>query len=153
MASEAERLLEGTAWLPEPLRTVGLDMAPAAGSSSAEVPTHLSRACNLAKVGVEGSNPFVRSSPLQTKFSPSFSGPQTSPTAAGFLRDRLGGSRAERYGESLSEGHFLSEAWGLTHLLYKLFSAAFQRVSLVRKSEGWHPIRLLFASIGTANRL
>ena len=32
MASEAERLLEGTAWLPEPLRTVGLDMVPAAQS-------------------------------------------------------------------------------------------------------------------------
>jgi ParB family transcriptional regulator, chromosome partitioning protein len=36
MASEAERLLEGTGWLPEPLRTISLDMAPAAPSDESE---------------------------------------------------------------------------------------------------------------------
>jgi ParB family transcriptional regulator, chromosome partitioning protein len=36
MASEAERLLEGTGWLPEPLRTISLDMAPAAQSDESE---------------------------------------------------------------------------------------------------------------------
>src|SRR5579862_3669344 len=34
---------------------------------------------NLAKVGVEGSNPFARSSLLQPKLSPPLSGPQKSP--------------------------------------------------------------------------
>jgi phosphatidylserine decarboxylase len=47
------------------------------------------------------------------------------------LRDRLGGLRAERYGRLLSEGHFLSEAWGLANLLYKLFRLAFQHFSLI----------------------
>ena len=32
MAREAERLLEGTGWVPEPLRTVSLGTAPAAQS-------------------------------------------------------------------------------------------------------------------------
>ena len=44
----------------------------------------------LAKVGVEGSNPFARSSPLRTKLSPPFSGPPKSPTAAGIRASGLG---------------------------------------------------------------
>jgi len=36
MAKEAERLLEGTGWLPEPLRSAGLDDAPIATSEVGE---------------------------------------------------------------------------------------------------------------------
>jgi len=39
---------------------------------------------DLAKVGVEGSNPFARSSRFSSKLSPPFSGPRKSLTAAGF---------------------------------------------------------------------
>ena len=44
----------------------------------------------LAKVGVEGSNPFARSSPFPTKLSPPFPDPPKSPTAAGFCVTGLG---------------------------------------------------------------
>ena len=54
-------------------------------------------------------------------------------------RVRLGGSRAERYGKSLSEYRFVSEAWGLADLLYKLFSLTFQCPSLIAQPEGWYP--------------
>jgi ParB family chromosome partitioning protein len=36
MAKEAERLLDGTGWLPEPLRGAGLDDAPIATSEDGE---------------------------------------------------------------------------------------------------------------------
>jgi ParB family chromosome partitioning protein len=36
MAREAERLLEGTGWLPEPLRTAGIDAAPATPPEDSE---------------------------------------------------------------------------------------------------------------------
>jgi ParB family chromosome partitioning protein len=36
MAKEAERLLEGTGWLPEPLRGAGFDEAPDAPSKDSE---------------------------------------------------------------------------------------------------------------------
>ena len=45
---------------------------------------------NLAKVGVEGSNPFARSSRHRPKLSPRFSDPLKSPTAAGFCASGLG---------------------------------------------------------------
>src|SRR5207342_2269456 len=45
---------------------------------------------NLAKVGVEGSNPFARSSRLGTKSSPQILGPAKTPTAARFLQRGLG---------------------------------------------------------------
>ena len=48
------------------------------------------RGTNLAKVGVEGSNPFARSSRLQPKLSLPFSGPRKSPTAAGIRATGLG---------------------------------------------------------------
>ena len=57
-------------------------------------------------------------------------------------RVRLGGSRAERYGKSLSECRFVSEAWGLADLLYKLFRLRFQEVSVVVEPESRHPLRL-----------
>ena len=46
-------------------------------------------------------------------------------------RIRLGGSMPEPYAESLSEFRFVSEAWGLADLLYKLFSPTLQRPSLI----------------------
>jgi ParB family chromosome partitioning protein len=36
MAREAERLLEGTGWLPEPLRTPGIDAAPETQSEDSD---------------------------------------------------------------------------------------------------------------------
>jgi ParB family chromosome partitioning protein len=36
MAREAERLLEGTGWLPEPLRTPGIDAAPETPSEDSD---------------------------------------------------------------------------------------------------------------------
>ena len=48
----------------------------------------------------------------------------------------------ERYGKLLSEWRFLSEAWGLADLLYKLFCMPFQRLSFVFKPEGRYPVRL-----------
>ena len=48
----------------------------------------------------------------------------------------------ERYAKSLSEWPFVSEAWGLADLLYKLFRMPFQRLSFVSKPECRHPVRL-----------
>jgi hypothetical protein len=61
------------------------------------------------------------------------------PNCRRLLRAKLGGSRAERYGKSLSECRFVSEAWGLADLLYKLFSVTFQYSSLIAQPEGWYP--------------
>jgi hypothetical protein len=50
---------------------------------------------------------------------------------------RLGVSRPERYAESLSECRYLSEAWGLADLLYKLFPEVFQSLtSLTNRKVG-----------------
>ena len=68
---------------------------------------------NLAKVGVEGSNPFARSSPLRTKLSPTFSGRQKAQLPQAFARQAWGFESRTRYGKSLSECRFVSEAWGL----------------------------------------
>jgi hypothetical protein len=55
--------------------------------------------------------------------------------------------------ESLSECRFVSEAWGLADLLYKLFRLLFQSLSLVAKAEGWHPGRLHVARHDPSDRL
>jgi hypothetical protein len=53
--------------------------------------------CNPAKVEVEGSYPFARSSRRRPKLSPPFPGPQKSPIAAGIRASGLGvRSRNER---------------------------------------------------------
>ena len=57
-------------------------------------------------------------------------------------RVRLGGSRAERYGKSLPECRFVSGAWGLADLLYKLFWMLFQRLTFVSNQESRYPVRL-----------
>ena len=54
--------------------------------------------------------------------------------------------------EFLSEWRFVSEAWGLADLLYKLFWQRFQKLSLVANQESRYPFRPLRASLGTANR-
>jgi hypothetical protein len=72
---------------------------------------------------------LLQSAPDQT-LSAIFGTPKK-PNCRRHSRVRLGGSRAERYGQFLSEGHFLSEAWGLADLLYKLFRLAFQHFSLI----------------------
>ena len=61
---------------------------------------------------------LLQSVPDQTLSA--ISGSPEKPNCRRLLRDRLGGSRAERYGTLLSERHFLSEAGGLPNLLYKL---------------------------------
>ena len=66
-------------------------------------------------------------------------------------RERLGGSEAERYGKSLSEWPFLSEAWDLADLLYKLFCKQFQWISFVKEPESRYPVRLLLAIVVTPN--
>src|SRR4051794_4648679 len=65
---------------------------------------------------------LLQSAPDQT-LSAIFGTPEK-PNCRRLLRDRLGGSRAERYGKLLSEGHFLSEAWGLADLLLQAFFGA-----------------------------
>ena len=45
----------------------------------------------------------------------------------------------------LSECRFVSEAWGLADLLYKLFSVTFQRPSLIAQPEGWYPFAPILA--------
>ena len=60
-------------------------------------------------------------------------------------RVRLGGSRAERYGKSLSEWRFLSEAWGLADLLYKLFWQRFQQLVSLGSRKVGIPFASLFA--------
>jgi hypothetical protein len=91
---------------------------------------------------------LLQSAALQT-FS-AFSGTAKKPNCRRLSRDRLGGSRAERYGQLLSEGHFLSEAWGLPDLLYKLFPELFQQLALVVKPESRNPFRLPAAIKGIA---
>jgi hypothetical protein len=91
---------------------------------------------------------LLQSAALQT-FS-AFSGTAKKPNCRRLSRDGLGGSRAERYGQLLSEGHFLSEAWGLPDLLYKLFSERFQQLALVVKPESRNPFRLPAAIKGIA---
>jgi hypothetical protein len=84
-----------------------------------------------AKVEVEGSNPFARSSRHGPKLSPPFFRTAKKPNCRKHSRIELGGSVPERSGKTLSEWAFLSEAWGLADLLYKLFWPPFQEVSLV----------------------
>ena len=72
---------------------------------------------------------LLQSAPDQT-LSAIF-GTAKKPNCRRHSRVRLGGLRAERYGKSLSECRFVSEAWGLAHLLYKLFSLTFQCLSLI----------------------
>ena len=73
------------------------------------------------------------------------------PNCRRVLRIGLGGSRAERYAESLSESRILSEAWGLAELLYKLFSLTFQRSTLIAQSDGWYPFAPISARPKASN--
>jgi len=92
---------------------------------------------------------LLQSASLQT-FS-AISGTTKKPNCRRHSHDRLVGSIAERYGTSLSEGQFVSEAWDLADLLYKLF--CHWRLSLVRQSESRYPFRLPPPSKGLPNRL
>ena len=80
---------------------------------------------------------LLQSASLQT-FS-AISGTTKKPNCRRHSHDRLVGPIAERYGTSLSEGQFVSEAWDLADLLYKLFSLTFQCPSLIAQPEGWYP--------------
>jgi hypothetical protein len=94
---------------------------------------------------------LLQSAPDQT-LSAIFGTPKK-PNCRRHSRVRLGGSRAERYGKSLSECRFVSEAWGLADLLYKLFLQRFQQPSLVVKPESRYPFRLLAGWIGATELL
>jgi hypothetical protein len=88
--------------------------------------------CNLAKVGVEGSNPFARSRHPPTKLAPPIPGPQKSPTA-GVIRATGLGVRFRNDTANLSLNAVLSPrlgAWPI-YSIYKLFSVRFQRPSLI----------------------
>jgi hypothetical protein len=66
---------------------------------------------------------------LQSAFLQTYSaisGTAKKPNCRRHSRDWLGGLKPERYGKSLSEWRFVSEAWGLADLLYKLFRLRFQ---------------------------
>jgi hypothetical protein len=71
---------------------------------------------------------FPRSSSLRTKLSPAIFGTAEKANCRRHSRDRLEGSRTERYGKSLSECRFVSEAWGLADLFYKAFRLRFQEL-------------------------
>ena len=86
---------------------------------------------------------LLQSAPDQT-LSAIF-GTAKKPNCRRHSRVRLGGSRAERYGKLLSECRFVSEAWGLADLLYKLFSLTFQCPSLIAQPEGWYPFAPILA--------
>jgi hypothetical protein len=89
---------------------------------------------------------LLQSAPDQT-LSAIF-GTAKKPNCRTHLRVRLGGSRAERYGKSLSECRFLSEAWGLADLLYKLFCEQIQPVGLVLPAESRYPDPSLSGTVG-----
>ena len=75
------------------------------------------------------------------------------PNCRSLLRTGLGGSKAERYDKLLSDGRSLSEAWGLAHLLYKLFWQPIQQLGLVGKAESRHPLRLPVLGAGHRHQL
>jgi hypothetical protein len=93
------------------------------------------------------------SGPSLAKHSPPDSGPLKSASFRAGLRIGLGGSIAQRTPEFLSKAHSLSEAWGLAHLLYKLFWQPFQPLSLVAYTESWYPVRPPFSATDPANSL
>jgi acyl-CoA synthetase (AMP-forming)/AMP-acid ligase II len=81
---------------------------------------------------------------LQSVSSQTFSVEFRAPKKARFravLRVGLGVRRPERYGESLSERRFLSEAWGLADLLYKFFPQHFQCKEIYRSLRSWCSVR------------
>jgi ParB family chromosome partitioning protein len=57
MAREAERLLAGTGWLPEPLRTPDADLEPegCAGSKTDDLPAFLTEGSDVAASAETGS--------------------------------------------------------------------------------------------------
>jgi ParB family chromosome partitioning protein len=60
MAREAERLLDGTGWLPEPLRTVGADMAlEPATEETAELPAFLAGEGDSPDDAADGAQPLA----------------------------------------------------------------------------------------------
>ena len=74
------------------------------------------------------------------------------PNCRKHFADGLGGSLPERYGKFVSERRSLSEAWGLGHLLYKLFCQRSQRVGHDAIAEGWYPFRLLHLAVCRSQR-
>jgi hypothetical protein len=76
---------------------------------------------NLARLGVEGSNPFAAPVAHPTNLAAAFLSLEKARFRA-VLRVGLGVPNPERYGNSLSQRRTLSEAWESTDLLYKLFS-------------------------------
>jgi hypothetical protein len=92
---------------------------------------------------------LLQSASVQT-FS-AISGTAKKPNCRRHSRARLGGPQAECYGKLLSECPLVSGAWGLADLLYKLFSARFQRVIFVVQPESWYPVRLPFAAMAPTN--
>ena len=79
----------------------------------------------------------VRSGPNSLRH---FRDRQKSPTAAGFCGRGLVVRERNDTANILSEGHFLSEAWGLANLLYKLFSVPFQRSGLIAQPKVGIPL-------------
>ena len=116
-------------------------LRPAGPRSAAPNPTSGSR--SPENVGSRFLS-LPQSAPLQT-FSAIF-GTAKKPNCRRYSRNWLGGWMPED-AELLSEWPFVSEAWGLADLLYKLFWMPFQWLSFVSKPEGRHPVRLVAPTI------
>src|SRR4051794_2352846 len=92
---------------------------------------------NLARVGVEGSNPFARSSPTSRKLSPARSCTRENPSIGGLFGTRLECAEPERCGKSLSEARFLSAAWDLADLTLKMIAKPYQRPTRAGSRRSW----------------
>ena len=79
--------------LRQPRRANAEEVVKGLAGAASECRMRRRSSCNNAtapRLGAEVSNPFPCSSPLRTKLSPPFSGPQKSPTAAGICASGLG---------------------------------------------------------------
>jgi hypothetical protein len=101
------------------------------GSSSA--PFNFRLNATLAKVGVEGSNPFARSSRVPAKLSPAFPEPRKSPTAAGIRAAGLGVRERNVTADCSPKGRLSPElgAWPIysTSLFASSFSSLYSFVN------------------------
>jgi hypothetical protein len=86
LSASTSQQLPGVRWCGETQRAAG--RSPSQRRRSGD--SLRGRRRSSQGFGVEGSNPFARSSPLRTKLSPPFSGPRKSPTAAGVRATGLG---------------------------------------------------------------
>ena len=102
--------------------------------------------CNPAKVGVEGSNPFARSSRLPAKHSPPILRPRKSPTAAVIRATGLG-VRFRNDSENLSLNGVLSPKLGAWPIYSTSFSDSyFSHLASFRARKIGIPSVSIFAS-------